>query len=124
MRFIPLHPIRSASKVDNLVHNFDAERAEPILVGDYGQLLNGTHRYQAYQRRYLKKEAENFTFVYVEDLTGWVADALEEHLQLAIESDADGNFVDIDAFWGENWHFAEYKSKGHDHEYDQTESNA
>lgn len=102
-RLLPLHSIRSIQKVKNLVVNFDAERAAPILVGNHGCLLNGTHRYSAYLIRLKQGKQDNFRFVYLSDLECWVGDAIRDYL----EEGGDVMYIDIDYFWGDNWTFSD-----------------
>lgn len=108
-KLVPIHPVRSQAKVDELVNNFDPELASPILVGDEGRLLNGTHRYRAFLIRDMKGLTPNFEFAYLEDLTSYVASEIKEILSrvdLSGESDDTQHYVDLDSFWNDNWEFA------------------
>lgn len=102
-RLMAIHPIRSIQKVKNLVVNFDVERAAPILVGNHGCLLNGTHRYSAYLIRLKQEKKDNFRFVFLSDLRCWVGDAIREYLK----EGGDVVYIDIDCFWGDNWTFSD-----------------
>ena len=99
----PIHPIRSIQKVKNLVVGFDEERAAPILVGEHGCLLNGTHRYAAYLLRKKRGCEENFRIIALSDLKCWVADAIREY----VEEGESTRFIDLDYFWADNWVFSE-----------------
>lgn len=103
----PLHPVRSQAKVDNLVQNFNEELAAPILVDEFGKLLNGTHRYRAYFKREKLELEPNFTFVYMEDLEGcWVGEGLRDILKDSARWCEGYTYPDLDHFWHDNWHFA------------------
>lgn len=106
--YTTIHPIRSIQKVKDLVVNFDNEMAVPILVGNHGCLLNGTHRYHAYLIRKNKGFEDNFKIVDLSDLQCWVGDGIREH----IEANTDTKFIDIDSFWRDNWEFSDYFMEG------------
>lgn len=102
-RLMAIHPIRSIQKVKNLVVGFDPERATPILVGNHGCLLNGTHRYNAYLIRLKQGKTDNFRFVFLSDLDCWVGNAIREYMG----EGGDTMYIDIDHFWGDNWTFSD-----------------
>ena len=112
----PIHPVRSQAKVQNLVDNFDEELASPILVGTDGNLLNGTHRYRAYQIREMKGLTPNFNFVFIEDLDksdSMVSQLLSliDSLDLSEGADNTSIYIDIDDFWNDNWFFITSRRK-------------
>lgn len=101
-QLMPIHPVRCSRKVDNLVSNFNPDMATPILVDTNGRLLNGTHRYNAFLRRYSMGFDENFSIIALNDLTCWVGDAIQDYLD---EGGVD-MYINIDHFWNDNWVFS------------------
>ncbi len=102
-KLIPIHPVRSSEKVDSMVKNFDAELATPILVDEAGRLLNGTHRYNAFLKRFAMGCDDNFTITPVHSLNCWVGSAIQEYL----EEGGVNMYIDIDHFWNDNWFFSD-----------------
>lgn len=106
-RLIPLHPVMYQEKCKALAENFNQELAVPILVDEFGELLNGTHRYRAFLMREKLGLKPNFTFVYMEDLKGcWVGDGLTDILNDSERWCAGHTYIDLDYFWRDNWIFS------------------
>lgn len=109
-KLIPIHPVRSQKKVDDLVENFNEDWATPILIGYNDELLNGTHRYRAYLLRKNKGYTDNFSFAYYEDIDtnddmGAELKKLVDSLDPSDEADNTDIYVDIDHYWNDNWDF-------------------
>ena len=102
--FTTLHDLRSIDKVKNLVNRFNKEKAVPIIVGKYGYLINGTHRYYAYLIRKSKGLEDNFPIVHLNELNCWVGDGIREYL----ESREEFRFFELDSFWRDNWEFSDW----------------
>lgn len=105
-KYQPLHSLRSIDKVKNLINHFNKEMAVPIIVGNNGNLINGTHRYSAYLIRKKKGLKDNFPIVYLSELECWVGDAIRDYL----ENGDNSKYIDIDSFWRDNWEFSDWYS--------------
>lgn len=106
-KFMPLHDVFFPSKVVTFTEDFNPKLAVPILVDEYGGLLNGTHRYAAFLKRREKGLEPNFTFVYMEDLEGcWVGEGLRDILEDPVREYEGNTFIDLDHFWKEHWIFS------------------